>query len=54
MLDIANKLSTRVSALEKATEGIDLADIVLSDEGLDELSKALENIAAEDGEIIGG
>lgn len=50
MLDIANKLSTRVSALEKATEGIDLADIVLSDEGLDELSKALENIAAEDGE----
>jgi hypothetical protein len=54
MLDIANKLSTRVSVLEKATEGIDLADIVLSDEGLDELSKALENIAAEDGEIIGG
>lgn len=54
MLDIANKLSTRVSVLEKATEGIDLADIVLSDEGLDELSKSLENIAAEDGEIIGG
>lgn len=42
ILETATRLETRVSTLEKSAEGVDLADITLSEAGLEELISALD------------
>ena len=45
VLALALSYEERISLLEKSAAGVDLADIILSDKGLGELSEALESIA---------
>lgn len=47
ILALALSYEERISLLEKSAAGVDLADIILSDEGLEELSEALGSIIAE-------
>lgn len=42
IIEAVSKMESRVSHLEKSAEGVDLADITLSEEGLEELISALD------------